>query len=290
MAAVQAGLPRPHEGWRPGEIIRRSPMAAFGVILGAALVFLTVFAPIVAPADPTAMDFQAPFARPSRVHPFGADNFGRDVFSRVLFGYRTSLLVAVGSIGLALLLGMPLGMLAGFFGGVVDHVIMRPMDALMAFPAILLTVAFVGVVGASTRALIIVIAFVYLPIIARTMRAGVLAVRHEPFVEGARARGASDLRLMLRHILPNAFDPVLIQASVLMGIAILIEAALSFIGLGTQPPNPSLGLMLADGRDIMRDAPWVVIFPGLAIGLAVLSFNLIADGLRDALDPRGAGR
>lgn len=280
----------PHRALRAGDVLRRSPMASAGMAMGIVLVALAVFAPLVAPADPTAMDFNAPFARPGRAHLFGADNFGRDVFSRVLFGYRTSLLVAGGSVALGVALGLPLGALAGFFGGFVDHLIMRPMDALMAFPAILLTVAFVGVVGASTGVLIVVVAIVYLPIIARTMRAAVLAVRVEPFVEGARSRGASPLRLMVRHVLPNAIDPVLIQASVLMGIAILIEAALSFIGLGTQPPNPSLGLMLADGRDIMRDAPWVVVFPGLAIMLAVLSFNLVADGLRDVLDPRGTAR
>ena len=191
--------------------------------------------------------------------------------------------------GAAVAAGVPLGLVAGYVGGAVDHVIMRPMDALVAFPAVLLTIALVGVLGTSTAVLVAVIAIVYLPIIVRTMRASALAVRAEPYVEGARARGASDSRLALRHVLPNAIDPVLIQASILMGVAILIEAALSFLGLGTQPPNPSLGLMLADGRDIMRDAPWVVVFPGLAIMLAVLSFNLTADGLRDVLDPKGGG-
>jgi len=266
--------------------LRRSPTATAGLVIAAVLVCAAAFAPFLAPADPTAMDFQAPFRPPGRAHPFGTDNFGRDVLSRVLFGYRTSLLVGTGSVGLSLVAGVPLGLLAGYIGGAVDHLIMRPMDALMAFPAVLLTVALVGVLGTSTLVLIAVIAIVYLPIIVRTMRAAVLAVRAEPFVEGARARGASTVRLMLRHVLPNAVDPVLIQASILMGIAILIEAALSFLGLGTQPPHPSLGLMLADGRDIMRDAPWVVIFPGLAIMVAVLSFNLTADGLRDMLDPR----
>ena len=266
--------------------LRRSAAMTAGLVIAAALVFAATFAPYIAPADPTSMDFQAPFHPPNRAHPFGTDNFGRDVLSRVLFGYRTSLLVGTGSVALSLVGGIPLGLLAGYLGGAVDHLIMRPMDALIAFPAILLTVALAGVLGTSTFVLMIVIAVVYLPIMVRTMRAAVLAVRAEPFVEGARARGASNLRLALRHVLPNAIDPVLIQASILMGIAILIEATLSFLGLGTQPPNPSLGLMLADGRDIMRDAPWVVVFPGLAIMLAVLSFNLTADGLRDVLDPK----
>ena len=269
--------------------LARSRTASAGLLLAAVLVAAAVFAPFIALADPTAMDFQAPFRSPTRAHPFGTDNFGRDVFSRVLYGYRTSLLVGTGSVALAVAAGVPLGLVAGYVGGPVDHVIMRPMDALVAFPAVLLTIALVGVLGTSTAVLVAVIAIVYLPIIVRTMRASALAVRAEPFVEGARARGASDLRLALRHVLPNAIDPVLIQASILMGVAILIEAALSFLGLGTQPPNPSLGLMLADGRDIMRDAPWVVVFPGLAIMLAVLSFNLTADGLRDVLDPKGGG-
>ena len=269
--------------------LARSRTASAGLLLAAVLVAAAVFAPFIALADPTAMDFQAPFRSPTRAHPFGTDNFGRDVFSRVLYGYRTSLLVGTGSVALAVAAGVPLGLVAGYVGGAVDHVIMRPMDALVAFPAVLLTIALVGVLGTSTAVLVAVIAIVYLPIIVRTMRASALAVRAEPFVEGARARGASDLRLALRHVLPNAIDPVLIQASILMGVAILIEAALSFLGLGTQPPNPSLGLMLADGRDIMRDAPWVVVFPGLAIMLAVLSFNLTADGLRDVLDPKGGG-
>ena len=269
--------------------LARSRTASAGLLLAAVLVAAAVFAPFIALADPTAMDFQAPFRSPTRAHPFGTDNFGRDVFSRVLYGYRTSLLVGTGSVALAVAAGVPLGLAAGYVGGPVDHVIMRPMDALVAFPAVLLTIALVGVLGTSTAVLVAVIAIVYLPIIVRTMRASALAVRAEPFVEGARARGASDLRLALRHVLPNAIDPVLIQASILMGVAILIEAALSFLGLGTQPPNPSLGLMLADGRDIMRDAPWVVVFPGLAIMLAVLSFNLTADGLRDVLDPKGGG-
>lgn len=267
--------------------LARSRNASAGALLAGLLVAAALFAPVLAPADPTAMDFQAPFRGPSRAHFFGTDNFGRDIFSRVLYGYRTSLLVGTGSAALAVAAGVPLGLAAGYVGGVLDHIIMRPMDALIAFPAILLTIALVGVMGTSTAVLIAVIAIVYVPIIIRTMRASALAVRAEPFVEGARARGASELRLALRHVLPNAIDPVLIQGSILMGIAILIEAALSFLGLGTQPPHPSLGLMLADGRDIMRDAPWVVVFPGLAIMLAVLSFNLLADGLRDVLDPKG---
>ena len=287
MAAVQDVLQL--EPQRGRISLARSRTASAGLILAGLLVAAAIFAPVIAPADPTAMDFQAPFHGPGRAHPFGTDNFGRDVFSRVLYGYRTSLLVGTGSVLLAVIAGVPLGLLAGYLGGVVDHAIMRPMDALIAFPAVLLTIALVGVLGTSTAVLIVVIAIVYLPIIVRTMRASALAVRAEPFVEGARARGASDLRLVLRHVLPNAIDPVLIQASILMGVAILIEAALSFLGLGTQPPNPSLGLMLADGRDIMRDAPWVVIFPGLAIMLAVLGFNLTADGLRDVLDPKGGG-
>jgi len=180
--------------------------------------------------------------------------------------------------------------IAGYFGGILDNIIMRPMDVLMAFPAIVLVVALTGFVGRDVSVMIMAVAVVYVPIFARVMRGSTLEVVNELFVEGARARGASHLRLMLRHILPNAIPPVLIQASILMGIAILLESALSFIGLGTQPPDPSLGLMLSEGRSFMQQAPWMVLVPGLAISLAVLGFNLLGNGLQELLNPAGKGR
>jgi ABC-type dipeptide/oligopeptide/nickel transport system permease subunit len=264
----------------------RYPQVSIGAIIVLALVLLTLAAPIVGRYDPTTMDTSAPLKGPSLLHFFGTDNFGRDVYSRTLFGYRASLTAAVGSVAIALLVGIPLGLMAGYSGTLTDNVIMRSMDVLLAFPAILWVIALVGVLGTNTEVLALAIGVIYIPIIARVMRGATLALKGVEFVDGARALGASETSIVLRHVLPNAISPVIVQASILMGIAILIEAALSFIGLGTQPPDPSLGLMLSDGRNIMQEAPWVVIFPGLAIVAAVLGFNLLGDGLRDLLDPR----
>jgi peptide/nickel transport system permease protein len=270
--------------------LARYPQVSVGAVIVLALVLLTLAAPVLGRYDPTTMDTSAPLKGPSLSHFFGTDNFGRDVYSRTLFGYRASLTAAVGSVTIALLVGIPLGLFAGYFGTLTDNVIMRSMDILLAFPAILWVIALVGVLGTNTEVLALAIGVIYIPIIARVMRGTTLALKGVEFVESARALGASERSIVVRHVLPNAISPVIVQASILMGIAILIEAALSFIGLGTQPPDPSLGLMLSDGRNIMQEAPWVVIFPGLAIVAAVLGFNLLGDGLRDLLDPRVRSR
>jgi peptide/nickel transport system permease protein len=185
---------------------------------------------------------------------------------------------------------VPLGLLAAYTGGFVDNLVMRPLDVFMSFPAILLAVVVMAILGTGTLVVILAIGVVYVPVIARVMRATAMVVARELYVEAARARGASSLRLVIRHIMPNSLGPVIVQASILMGFAILLEAALSFIGLGVRPPDPSLGLMLANGRDFMGQAPWIVIAPGLAIMGLVLGFNLVGDGLRDWLDPRGRAR
>jgi peptide/nickel transport system permease protein len=268
----------------------RYPLVSSGAAVVFVLVLLTMMAPIVARYDPTTMDTTAPLNRPSLDHFFGTDNFGRDVYSRTLYGYRASLTAAVGSVFIAVLFGIPFGLVAGYLGSLVDNLIMRTMDVLLAFPAILWVIALVGVLGTNTEVLALAIGVIYVPIIARVMRSATLTVKGADFVDSARALGAAEESIMLRHVLPNAISPVIVQASILMGIAILIEAALTFIGLGTQPPDPSLGLMLSDGRGIMQEAPWVVIFPGLAIVAAVLGFNLLGDGLRDLLDPRVRSR
>ena len=266
----------------------RSAFLGGAIIL--ALIVMTATVPWYSPYSPEAMDFMAPLSAPTSAHLLGTDNFGRDILTRVLYGYQISLAVALGSVGFGLVVGVCLGLLAGYFGGVLDNFIMRPMDVLMAFPAIVLVVALTGFVGREISVMIMAVAVVYVPIFARVMRGSTLEVVNELFVEGARARGASHLRLMLRHILPNAIPPVLIQASILMGIAILLESALSFIGLGTQPPDPSLGLMLSEGRSFMQQAPWMVLVPGLAISLAVLGFNLLGNGLQDLLNPASKSR
>lgn len=262
-----------------------SRSAFVGGAIIVALVVMTATVSLYSPYEPEAMDFMAPLSAPTAAHLLGTDNFGRDILTRVLYGYQISLAVALGSVGFGLAAGVTLGLLAGYFGGALDNIIMRPMDVLMAFPAIVLVVALTGFVGRELSVMVLAVAVVYVPIFARVMRGSTLEVVSALYVEGARARGASNLRLMLRHILPNAIAPVLIQASILMGIAILLESALSFIGLGTQPPDPSLGLMLSEGRSFMQQAPWMVMVPGLAISLAVLGFNLLGNGLQDLLNP-----
>jgi peptide/nickel transport system permease protein len=259
--------------------------APLGALVIAVLAMGAVLAPHLVSYNPEGMDFNALLSGPSMAHPLGTDNFGRDVLTRVLFGLRVSLAVAVGSVAGAMIVGVPLGLLAGYRGGWIDAAIMRPADVIMAFPAIVLVVALAGLFNQSLSLMTLAIAFVYVPIIVRVARSGAMEVRHALYIEGARARGASDLRIMSRHVLPNAIAPVLVQASALMGVAILAEAALSFIGLGVQPPTPSLGLMLSEGRSYMGDAPWLVIGPGFGILLAVLGFNLLGDGLPQALDP-----
>jgi peptide/nickel transport system permease protein len=273
-----AARPRPAL-WR-----RLSLQVLVGLLIVGAILLAAILAPVIGRYDPTFGDFSMVLAPPSAEHVFGTDAFGRDVWARVLYGYRVSMLVAIVSVLAAVAVGLPLGMLAGFVGGAADNLVMRPLDLLMAFPPILLAVLLIAVFGTGEVVVIMALALIYVPIMARVVRGAVIMVRGEEYVQAATAIGAKPFRIMARHVLPNSLGPLIIQASISMGIAVLIEASLSFIGLGTQPPNPSLGSMLSEGRDFMRDAPWVVIFPGLAIMLAVLAFNLLGDGLRDALD------
>jgi peptide/nickel transport system permease protein len=263
---------------------------AFGVGLLALVVALAVLGPMLSPYGAEDIVAADSLASPGASHWLGADNFGRDVFARVAEGYRISLQVALGSVLIGLVVGIPLGLLAGYAGDFIDNVVMRPLDVLMAFPAVLLAVTVTAIFGAGMTVLMLAIGVIYIPIIARVMRASTLETGRQLYIEAARARGASHLRVLVRHILPNSLGPVIVQASVLMGLAMLLEAAMSFIGLGVRPPTPSLGLMLSDGRDFMSSASWVVAGPGVAIMLLVLAFNLIGDGLSQWLDPRGGAR
>lgn len=265
---------------------RRSSRFLFGALILTIIALITLLGSRVITTDPNFGNFSNLLSGPSRDHLFGTDNFGRDVLARVLHGYRTSLIIALGSVFVAVAIGLPLGLIAGFFGTKLDNVIMRTLDLLMAFPPILLAITLIAVYGTGTSTTILALAIIYIPIMARVIRASVISVRNEEFVLAAKAIGASPLRVMLWHALPNSLGPLIVQASISMGLAILIEAALSFIGLGTQPPNPSLGSMLAEGRDFMREAWWVVTFPGLAIMIAVLGFNLLGDGLEESLNSR----
>jgi peptide/nickel transport system permease protein len=263
----------------------RGGLVGAGILL--VLVLAAVLAPLLAPHSPEQIDAARVLAAPDLSHPFGSDALGRDVLSRVLYAFRTSLAISIGSVALAMLAGIPLGLLAGYRGGWVDAALMRPLDMLLALPALLLAVSLVSILGPGSFVVLVAIAVIYLPILARVLRSSVLVVRERPYVLGARARGVGALGIMVRHVLPNAVGPVLVQATVLMGFALQVEAALSFLGLGAQPPTPSLGLMLLDGYQVLQQAWWVDVFPGLAIAVTVVAFLLIGDGLRRRYDPAG---
>jgi peptide/nickel transport system permease protein len=266
------------------------PALVIGLVIIALVTIGAFLIPALSPFNATQINQDNSLVGPSLAHPLGNDDLGRDVLVRVMVGYQISLAVAVGSVLLAVVIGIPLGLMAGYLGDLVDNLIMRPLDVLMAFPAILLAVVIMAVLGTGTVVVVIAIGIVYTPIIARVMRATTLTTRGELYVEAARARGASTLRVVVHHILPNSVGPVIVQASILLGFGVLLEAALSFIGLGVRPPIPSLGLMLSTERDFMAQAPWTVVAPGGALMLLVLGFNLVGDGLRDWLDPRGRAR
>ena len=271
--------------------LRRAWLPLAGLAIVCVLALAALLAPMLPLGSPTDISKDLALRGPSVAEPFGRDDLGRSLLSRVVHAYRVSLGVAMTSALLAVLVGGPLGIVAGYSEGLPDQLIMRPLDVLMAFPAVLLAIALMSVFGTGAMLVSIALAVVYTPVMARVARAAVLATKIEVYVDGARALGATVPRLVMAHILPNAATPMLVQASVLMAIGILIEAALSFLGVGVRPPTPSLGLMLADGRGFMVQAPWMVVFPGLAVMLAVLGFNMLADGLRDWLDPqRATGR
>jgi len=264
------------------------------VITGGSIIVLlglaAVFGGLLAPHDPYAMDFSARFVGPSLAHLFGTDEFGRDLFSRILHGASVSVKVAFIAVGISGVAGVTLGLLAGYSGGWIDEVVMRVMDVFFALPAVLLAIVVMAILGRGVENAMIAIAIVYAPIFARVTRGAVLAVRDLEFVNAAKALGQGRGRIMFAHVLPNSLGPIIVQTSLSLAFAILAEAALSFFGLGTQPPDPSWGRMLSEGRAFLRQAPRMGIFPGLAIMVSVLGFNLLGDGLRDVLDPRYRGR
>jgi peptide/nickel transport system permease protein len=257
-----------------------------GVVLILLVVLVAIIVPLLDPDGSTGIDASASLAGPSGKHLLGADQLGRDLLTRLAAGYRISLQVSIGSIALAVVAGVPLGLLAALGPQRLGAVIMRVLDVLMAFPALLLAIVVVATAGAGTVVLLFAIGIVFIPVVARVMRASALETSKESFVDAARSRGASLGRLVVRHVLPNSLGPVIVQASILMAVSILLEAALSFIGLGVQPPTPSLGLMLSNGRDFMTSSPWVVAGPGIAIVVIVLGFTLVGDGLQEWLDPK----
>jgi ABC-type dipeptide/oligopeptide/nickel transport system permease subunit len=255
-----------------------------GLTIIGLLILVSALAPILAPHDPTAIHARDGLQPPSATYPLGTDNLGRDILSRIVYAARTSLLVALGSMLVSAFVGVPLGLIAGYAAGKVDSVIMRLLDAILAFPVILLAILVVATLGTETINLVFTIGFVFIPYFTRLVRAHVLALKEREFVEASRASGADDRHLVTRVILPNILSPVVVQASLTMSLAVLIEATLSFLGLGVQEPTPAWGSMLQQSQLYLRQAPWFVLSPGICIFLSVLAFNLVGDGLRDLVD------
>jgi len=260
-------------------------MLIFGLIVLIPIVLMAVFAPMLATDDPVKSDAMNRFDPPSSEHIFGTDDFGRDVYSRVIFGSRISLRVGIFTAAVASLAGVCIGALAGYYK-LADTLLMRTMEGLMAFPGVLLAIIVMAALGPAESNVIIAMSLVYTPRIARLVRAIVLEVKVMEYIEAARSYGAGDLRVLIKHILPNSISPLMVQITFCFAWSVLVEAGLSFVGLGTPPPAPSWGTSVADGRTYVRTAPWLLFFPGAMIFLTVLSLNLLGDGLRDLLDPR----
>jgi peptide/nickel transport system permease protein len=288
--AGAAGLapPRAEAGpWRRAwRRLRRRRSAVFGLAVVVVFVVLAIFAPWLAPFDPIETSWSAIRQAPSATHWFGTDDIGRDVLSRVVWGTRASLLAGVVSVSISLAFGVPIGLAAGFVGGFVDGVISRLTDAFLACPFLILAIALAAFLGPNLTNAMIAIGISATPIFVRLTRAQVINVKVEDFIEAARALGNAPLRIALRHVLPNVLPPLIVQATLAIAAAVIAEASLSFLGLGQQPPAPSWGSMLNTAKNYIDQAPWMAIWPGLSIFLLVLSFNLLGDGLRDALDPR----
>lgn len=271
------------EIWRRFKKNRRA-LVGLGILL--LLVFLAVFANLVAPYDPTVQNIPIKLQGPSLAHWMGTDQYGRDILSRVIFGTRISLLVGITSTAMAVVVGGTLGSIAGYYGGKTESLIMRVTDIFLAIPAILLNIAIAAALGGGLRNMMIALGISYIPAYCRIMRSSIFSVRDQEFIEASRAAGAGDGYIILHHIVPNCLSPMIVQATLKVGAAILMCSTLSFIGVGISPPTPEWGSMIATGREYLRTAPHLTTFPGIAIMLAVFSLNLMGDGLRDALDPK----
>ena len=264
----------------------KNRLAAAGGVLLLGFLLLAIAAPLAAPQDPFAQNLYERLQPPSLANPFGTDDFGRDVLSRVIHGARISLRVGVTAVLIALVLGVPIGLVSGYWGGAMDQVLMRAMDLMLAFPSILLAIAIVAILGPGLENAMLAVGVVAVPQYARLVRASALSVRGQDYVQAMRALGAGDFHILFFSVLPNCLTPLIVQSTLGLATAILDAAGLSFLGLGAQPPLPEWGAMLTGGRELVLRAPWVLTFPGVAIFLTVLAFNLLGDGLRDALDPR----
>ena len=267
---------------------KKNKLALFGLIIFALMVFMAIFADFIVDYETEAIkqNMQNRFSPPSKEHFFGTDNFGRDVFARIVFGARISLFVGIITVGISLFFGVLIGATAGYFGGKVDNILMRIMDVFLAIPQMLMAIAVVAALGTDMFNLLIALSVSQIPRFARIVRSSILTVKGQDYIEAARACGTSNSRIIIKHILPNAIGPITVQATLNVAITILVISALSFVGLGVQPPTPEWGSMMADSKSQLRYHPYLVIIPGIFIGLTVMSLNLIGDGLRDALDPR----
>ena len=284
---VKPLLGAPAGPWRRRwSALKRNKAAMLGAVLILLYVLTAVFAPLISPGDPAAPDLMNSLEKPSVKHPLGTDQLGRSILARIIHGSRVSLLIAVGVVAVGLLIGVPIGLISGYYGGAVDFIIQRITDMFLAFPGFLLALALVAILGVGMTNVVISIGIYMIPLYIRLVRAQVLTVRGEVYVEAAKAVGTRDIKILYRHILPNVMVPIIVQTSLGMGMAILFAAGLGFLGLGVQPPQPEWGTMLGSGRSYIFNAPHVATFPGIAIFLVVLGFNLLGDGLRDALDPR----
>ena len=271
------------EIWRRFKKHRRA-LLGLGILIF--LVFLAVFANVVSPYDPTVQDIPNKLQGPSMAHLMGTDQYGRDILSRVIFGTRISLMVGIVSTSMAVVVGGTLGSVAGYYGGMTESVIMRVTDIFLAIPSILLNIAIAAALGGGLVNMMIALGISYIPAYCRIMRSSIYSVRDQEFIEASRAAGAGDGYIILHHIVPNCLSPMIVQATLKVGAAILLCSTLSFIGVGISPPTPEWGSMIATGREYLRTAPHLTTFPGIAIMLAVFSLNLMGDGLRDALDPK----
>ena len=268
--------------------LRRDRMAMLGLAILFVMIILALAADLIADYDTAVigMNMRERLQTPSARHWFGTDGYGRDVFARIIHGSRLSLSLSIFAMAAAVAIGSLIGSVAGYYGGRVDNLLMRLMDVLLAIPPMLMSISIVAALGHSMVNLMIALSLAYIPVFARVIRSSILSVKGQEFIEAAKACGTSDARIIWRHIIPNAIGPIIVQATLAMGSTILIISSLSFMGMGIQPPQPEWGTMLYEGRDLIRTSPYLVIIPGVAIALAVLSLNLLGDGLRDALDPR----
>ena len=283
----RAGVLRAGPASSAAYFLRRYPLGAVGTVIVLAIVLMALFANWITAFDPTATNAHASLARPGGEHPLGADFMGRDMWSRIVFGARVSLMVSCGAMGLGCLFGVSIGLISGYFGGWLDLVAQRFMDMLQALPLLVMALVMSAALGPSLANTIIAISIPLIPTVARVIRSNTLMLRELPYVEAARATGMNEVSIALRHVLPNTLAPLIVLATAQLGSAILVEAALSFLGLGVPEPYPSWGRMLSESAaEYVRTAPWLVIFPGLAISLAVFGTNLLGDALRDMLDPR----